>query len=36
MTPLYVNKGFWWRQTLSLVAVSLVAIYGGWELWSAS
>ena len=36
MTPVYVNKGFWWRQTLSLVAVILVAIYGLWELWSAS
>jgi hypothetical protein len=32
----YVNKGFWWRQTLSLAAVILVAIYGLWELWSAT
>ena len=36
MTPVYVNKGFWWRQTLSLVAVILIGIYGLWELWSAT
>ena len=36
MTRVYENRGFWWRQTLSLVAVILVAVYGGWELWSAT
>jgi hypothetical protein len=36
VTRVYENRGFWWRQTLSLAAVILVAIYGGWELWSAT
>lgn len=36
MTRIYENRGFWWRQTLSLMAVILVALYGAWELWSAT
>lgn len=36
MTRIFENRGFWWRQTLSLVVVVLVALYGAWELWSAT
>ena len=36
MTRVYENKGHWWRQTLSLVAVVLVSIYGVWELFWAT
>jgi hypothetical protein len=36
LTRLYENKGHWWRQTLSLVAVILVSFYGVWELWWAT
>lgn len=36
MTRLYENKGYWWRQTISMGVVVVVAIYGVWELWSAT
>jgi hypothetical protein len=36
VTRVFENRGFWWRQTLSLIAVILIAVYGAWELWSAT
>jgi hypothetical protein len=36
MTRIYENRGYWWRQTVSMAVVIVVAIYGVWELWSAA
>jgi hypothetical protein len=36
MTRIYTNPGYWWRNTVSLVVLVLIAIYGVWELWRAS
>jgi hypothetical protein len=36
VTRVFDNRGFWWRQTLSLIAVILIGMYGAWELWSAT
>lgn len=36
MKHAYENKGYWWRQTVSMAVVILVSLSGVWELWSAA
>lgn len=35
MTPVYTNRGFWWRNTISSTVLVVVAAYSLWELWHA-
>ena len=35
MTRLYTSPGAWWRNTISLVVLIAVAIYGVWEVTTA-
>jgi hypothetical protein len=36
MTRVFDNRGYWWRQTISLVVVVVVIIYGCWEIYWAT
>lgn len=36
MTLLYNNRGYWWRNTISMVVLALIAVYGAFEIWRAS
>ena len=36
MTPVYTNKGYWWRNTGSIAVLVVIALYGLFEVWKAA